>query len=142
MPLPRFLVDILSGHLAEHSGDGFVFTMAEGGPIRHRNFYRRHYRPAVTAAALPDQLRFHDLRHTAAALMIDRGANVKQVQTILGHSTSRVTLDRYGHMFDGHADVLMEALDGVFADSRVSNLCPIGVPTPPRNAFRDPVKGL
>jgi site-specific recombinase XerD len=43
--------------------------------------------------------------------MIANGASVKQVQTILGHSTSRVTLDRYAHVYDDHADDLMSALD-------------------------------
>jgi integrase len=51
-----------------------------GGPIRHRNFYMRSYRPAVGAAGLPLGLRFHDLRHTAAAILIDQGCNEKQLQ--------------------------------------------------------------
>lgn len=124
VPAPRFIVDELAEHVARYpSADGYVFTMAEGGPVRHRNLYRRHFRPAVATAELPDRLRFHDLRHTAAALMIDRGATPKQVQAILGHSTIRVTFDRYGHLFEGHADELMTALDGLHAQARVSPAC-------------------
>ena len=72
---------MLGEHIGRYpSADGFVFTAAEGGPLRHRNFYRRHFRPAVEKArtraiaddrkdeAVPNELRFHDLRHTCAAL--------------------------------------------------------------------------
>ena len=51
---------------------------------------------------------------------IDRGATPEQVQAILGHSTIRVTFDRYGHLFEGHADDLMMALDDLHAESRAS----------------------
>ena len=45
--------DELAQHLPLYpSSDGFVFSMAEGGTIRHRNFYRRHFRPAVAATDL------------------------------------------------------------------------------------------
>jgi hypothetical protein len=45
----------------------------EGGPLRWRNFYARHFRPAVARARLPKQLLFHDLRHACAALLIANG---------------------------------------------------------------------
>jgi integrase len=48
--LPRFLVRELEEHLAAYPSTGYVFTSAEGGPVRHRNFYRRHFKPAVAAA--------------------------------------------------------------------------------------------
>ena len=60
--------------------------------------------PAVVRAGLPEQLRFHDFRHRAAALLISEGATMEQVKQILGHSTIRVTSDTYGHLFDDHAD--------------------------------------
>ena len=66
--------------------------------MRHRNFMRRHFKPAMARAGLPEQLRFHDLRHTAAALVIAEGATMEQVKQILGHSTIRVTSDTYGHL--------------------------------------------
>ncbi len=67
--LPEFLARELGDHMAQYpSADGYVFTTSEGGPIRHRNFMARHYKPAVRQAGLPTSLRFHDLRHTAASL--------------------------------------------------------------------------
>ena len=72
--LPRFLRDDLAAHLAgrPRDPDGFVFTAARGGPLRHNNFYQRIFCPALTRAGLPAQVRFHDLRHTCAALLIRR----------------------------------------------------------------------
>jgi len=43
--------------------------------------------------------RFHDLRHSSVALAIAEGAHPKAIQTRMGHSSIRVTLDRYGHLF-------------------------------------------
>jgi hypothetical protein len=89
--------------LGEHIGrypspDGWVFTAAEGGPVHHHNFRRRQYTPAVESAELLG-VRFHDLRHTCAALLIAAGRHLEEVKTYLGHSSIRVTSDRYGHLF-------------------------------------------
>ena len=46
-----------------------------------------------------DNLRFHDLRHTAVALAVSQGAHPKAIQRRMGHSTINVTLDRDGHLF-------------------------------------------
>ena len=86
---------------------------------------KRHFKPAVVAAGLPERLRFHDLRHTAAALMIDEGASLEQVKKILGHSSIRVTSDTYRHLFDGHADELMKGLDARRARARVGCQAPV-----------------
>jgi integrase len=50
--LPRFLCDMLGEHAGRYSNpEAWVFTAAEGGPLRRSNFYRRHYKPAVARAA-------------------------------------------------------------------------------------------
>ena len=90
--LPTFLVEKLAEQLAAYaSTDGFVFTSAEGTPLR-RNFYRRRFKPAVSRVGLTPGLRFHDLRHTCAALLIAQGAHPKEIQERMGHSTIRLTL--------------------------------------------------
>jgi integrase len=53
----------------------------------------------------------HELRHTAASLAIASGANVKVVQTMLGHKSATLTLDRYGHLFGDDLDALADRLD-------------------------------
>jgi hypothetical protein len=45
-------------------------------------------------------MRFHDLRHTFASLLIAQGAHVKYISEQLGHASVQITLDRYGHLFD------------------------------------------
>jgi integrase len=105
--------------LGEHIGpypsrDGFVFTMAEGGPIRQRNFYRRHFKPAVLRIGLPESLHFHSLRHTCAAFLIANGRHMEEVKDHLGHSSIRVTSDRYGHLFPKARQAVADSLDETF----------------------------
>jgi integrase len=111
--LPRFLRDDLAVHLAgrPRDPDGFVFTAARGGPLRHNNFYQRIFCPALARAGLPAQVRFHDLRHTCAALLIAQGAHPKAIQAHLGHSSIQVTMDRYGHLFPDALEQLADRLD-------------------------------
>jgi hypothetical protein len=60
-------------------------------------------------------LRPHDLRHTAVALWIAAGANPKEVSVRAGHTSVAFTLDRYGHLFEGHDAELRERLDAMHA---------------------------
>jgi integrase len=74
--MPRFLSDMLTEHINTYpSPDGYVFTSSRGGPVRHHDFYVRQFRRAVRRAGIPAGLRFYDLRHTEASLLISRGAN-------------------------------------------------------------------
>lgn len=112
--IPRFLGTLITDHLATYGQpNGFVFTSAEGTPLR-RAFYLRHYKPAARRAGLDERLRFHDLRHTCASLLIAQGAHPKAIQERLGHSTIRLTLDRYGHLLPGLDDRLRDGLDEAF----------------------------
>jgi integrase len=95
--------------------DGFVFTAPRGGPLRHNNFYQRIFCPALARAGLPAQVRFHDLRHTCAALLIAQGAHPKAIQAHLGHSSIQVTMDRYGHLFPDALEQLADRLDAARA---------------------------
>jgi len=49
-----------------------------------------------------DRIRFHDLRHTYASLLIDQGENITYIQTQLGHSSPSVTLNVYAHLIKPH----------------------------------------
>ena len=86
--LPRFLVELLGEHLASrpHGPDDLVFTAPLGGPLRERKFLHGQLKPAARRAGLSATLRAHDLRHTAASLLIREGASVKAVQRSLGTS--------------------------------------------------------
>jgi len=113
--IPRFLAQMLGEHIGKYpSTEQYVFTAAQGGPLRHRNFYQRHFRPAVARAELPEGLRFHDLRHTCAAILIANGRSMEEVKDHLGHSSIRVTSDSYGHLFPKARQALAEGLEVTF----------------------------
>lgn len=115
LTLPRFLAEMLGEHIGRYpSRDGFVFTMAEGGPIRQRNFHRRHFKPTALQVGLSESLHFHSLRHTCAAFLIANGRHMEEVKDHLGHSSIRVTSDRYGHLFPNARQALAESLDETF----------------------------
>jgi integrase len=116
VPLPRFLLDELSQHLGCYSStDGYVFTASQGGPLRHQNFTRRHYKPALRRAGLDPATRFHDLRHSAASIAINGGANVLLVQKMLGHASATLTLDTYAHLWESKKQELRESLDDAWS---------------------------
>jgi integrase len=140
--LPAFLKTMLTEHLAGSSGgtgpDAYVFTMKSGGPLRMGLVYGRYFKRAVAGytlrgkqipGALPTEkqgLRFHDLRHTCAALSIAAGAHPKLIAARLGHSSITITLDRYGHLFPSVEEALAEALDAAFtAEPALANVTAI-----------------
>jgi len=59
-------------------------------------------------------MRFHDLRHSHAALLIADGSHPKAIQPRLGHSSIRATLDTYGHLFDGLDEAAADRLDSSY----------------------------
>ncbi len=67
--------------------------------------FNRKFIPTLKEAGLK-KIRFHDLRHTYASIQIDLGANPKYIQSQMGHSSIRITLDTYGHLMK---DVNQEA---------------------------------
>jgi integrase len=111
--MPAFLAERLAAHLGTIADDGLVFTAPKGGPLRSSPFRQTVWKPAVEEADL-EQLRIHDLRGTAASLMISTGANIKAVQRQLGHASAAMTLDLYGHLYEDDLDALSDALDRRF----------------------------
>lgn len=80
-----------------------VFCADNGTPIDPENFTKRDWARALRRAGLR-RIRFHDLRHTYASLLIAQGAHPKYIQAQLGHASIQTTLDRYGHLMpDIHA---------------------------------------
>jgi len=76
-----------------------VFPNDAGGVIDDSSMLRRHFHPALKKAGLP-RIRFHDLRHTYASLLIEQGENIKYIQTQLGHSSPSITMDVYAHLMN------------------------------------------
>ncbi len=102
---------------------GLAFPTPHGDPMRRSNFRRRVWSPATAATGL-EGLRFHDLRHTAVALAIRQGAHPKAIQERMGHSSVIVTLDRYGHLYDGLDSNIAAGLDEILRESRGLHAAP------------------
>jgi integrase len=111
VPLAPFLVERLGPMVAGKDADDFVFTAPAGGAVRHHNFYGRAFKPGVKSAGLDGSIRFHDLRHTCAAWLIDSGAHVRAIMEWLGHSSPTVTLGTYGHLFPSLSERLVDGLE-------------------------------
>lgn len=73
-----------------------VFCSTIGTPVQYRNIIRRHYLPAIERAGIP-VIPFHDMRHTAATLLLGAGIHPKLVSEMLGHSSVKTTMDLYSH---------------------------------------------
>jgi len=112
VPLPRSFADELGTLANGRRADELLFTAPEGGPLRYANFRSRVFDPAVKEAGLAGMgVTPHKLRHTAASLAIAAGADVKVVQTMLGHKDASMTLNIYGHLFPDRLDEVADALD-------------------------------
>lgn len=105
--LPPWLAASLADHLKGREPG--AYALGDGvHPLRLRN-WRRVFDAA--AGPLGIDARPHDLRHTAASLMIASGASVKTIQRALGHASAAMTLDVYGHLMADEIDGLGAALD-------------------------------
>jgi len=98
------------------NADDLVFRNSAGGPLNGQNLVTRVFYPALEAAGVK-RVRFHDLRHTYAALMISMGANIKLIQRQMGHASIQTTLDRYGHLLPDVTDGVGERLDEIVLGS-------------------------
>jgi integrase len=84
-----------------------IFTNQTGGPLEPK-VLTRDYKALLKQAGLPTTLRFHDLRHSAATLLLAQGVHPRAIMEILGHSSITVTMNTYGHVLPA---MLREAAD-------------------------------
>lgn len=109
---PAVLLPALKAQCADRSPTDFLFTapdmpfdepMGNGwNPTRKDGWFAS----ALRKAGISGKMTLHDLRHTAASLMVQSGANVKTVQRQLGHKSAAMTLDTYADLFDADLDDL------------------------------------
>ncbi|HEY1988120.1 MAG TPA: tyrosine-type recombinase/integrase [Acidimicrobiales bacterium] len=121
--LPGPMVDSLRAHRARQASErlalgeawrdtDYVFTTTVGTPIDPRNLYRE-FRSICRSAELGNW-HPHELRHSAASLMLAQGVKLQVVSEVLGHSSIRMTADVYGHILapdrKAAADAMTDAL--------------------------------
>jgi integrase len=124
IPMPAITRSALAAHLVaqremkEIAGtrwveSGLVFTTGIGTPLDQRNMRRDFYR-LVKSSGVP-KIRFHDLRHSAATLLLAQGVHMKAVQEILGHSSFNTTANVYAHVLPSMKREAADRMDEVFA---------------------------
>ena len=117
--------DVLEQHLERQLSDiqmlgdnyadqGLVFSTDTGTPFNPSNVRQRSFAPLLRKANIP-HMRFHDLRHTCATLLLGKGTHPKFVQELLGHATVAITLDTYSHVMPGMGDQTARAMQEALA---------------------------
>jgi len=120
IPLPEVVVSALRAHrirqLEERlqAGErwrdqGLVFTSTTGTPLEPSNILKQ-FKKVLEQAGLRT-MRFHDLRHCCASLLLAQNVHPKQVQAILGHSQISTTLDIYSHLTPGSERQVADLMD-------------------------------
>ena len=97
--VPSKLIQVLKQYknFAVDNELNLVFTQKNGEPIDADNLMNRRYRKILKLAGVK-QIRFHDLRHTYASLLIAKDLNIKYIQKQMGHSSFEVTMNTYAHL--------------------------------------------
>ncbi|MGD2043543.1 MAG: site-specific integrase [Acidimicrobiia bacterium] len=110
--LPAFMVLEIENHLGVYgTGEqGLILGSANGTYLRRSNFRRRVWVPAVHLAGV-GPLRFHDLRHSHAALLIAQGEHPKLIADRMGHASATITMSIYAHLFPGLDEEAAERMD-------------------------------
>ncbi len=116
--IPTWLVDVLAEHIATYPGDDdLIFTAPASGPLRRSTLRTRYWKPAVQSS-VDQPCRFHDMRHTHVALLIEQGAHPQVIASRLGHTSVRTVLDVYGHLFEGLDRDIANSLDAPSESTR------------------------
>ncbi|MCX6427404.1 MAG: tyrosine-type recombinase/integrase [Actinobacteria bacterium] len=128
VPFPKDLLPEISQLIESKPAESPLFQMQGGGVLDYNNFMSRIFRPAVARTGMKE-VGFHTLRHTTASLLISKGAPITAVAGILGHASTQMTLDVYGHLYEDDANKYIDRLgDSLFntgTDKERTNIFPV-----------------
>ncbi len=124
--LPQFVIDALllhrerQAHMRLKAGDkweehNLVFTNLVGKFMSRQYHLGTKFKQMLKQANLPD-MRFHDLRHSSATILLEMGVHPKLVQNLLRHAKIATTMDRYSHVRPRMQRKVMDDLDTLFQD--------------------------
>ncbi len=99
----------------KYQDNDLVLASALGNVVETSSFTSKTFKKMLDKAGIPREIKYHDLRHTHASLLLLQGVHPKVVQERLGHSTIAMTLDIYSHLIPDMQDTAVQALEGIFA---------------------------
>jgi integrase len=119
--LTQSAIEALRSHLQRQLGEidragslweenGLIFASEKGEPLDRRGTVKYQFKKLLKCAGLPD-IRFHDLRHTCATLLLGRNVNPKIVSEMLGHASIAITLDTYSHVLPNMQNEAAKAME-------------------------------
>lgn len=113
--LSKLAVTALKAHRINTARTGriaeWVFSSSKGTPLSCHNLHNRSWKPLLHTAGLPHSTRFHDLRHSAATLLISRGIPVKVVSEMLGHADVTTTISVYFSVMPNMQSLTSDGMD-------------------------------
>ena len=123
--LPQTVIKLLAQHRKAQQNEqarlgpawnarDLVLLNTIGNPMHASSLRSRWWRALVRKAGLP-YIRFHDLRHTAATLLLGRGVPVKVVSEMLGHANVSITLNMYGHVLPHMQQQAAQTMDAILS---------------------------
>jgi integrase len=123
--LTQLAVEALKSHKAAQNAErlklgdlweniNLAFCITAGKLLDFRNVATASFKPLLKKAELHD-IRFHDLRHTCATLLLSRGHHPKLVQELLGHASVALTLGRYSHVLPGMGEQTAAAMEAALS---------------------------
>jgi integrase len=114
VPFTKELIPALTDFIQARPAESHLFQMPFGGVLDYNNFMSRIFRPAVQRVGFVG-VGFHHLRHTTASLLISQGTPITTVAGILGHSSTQMTLNVYGHLYEDESVKYVDRLgDSIF----------------------------
>lgn len=123
LPMPVILIPVLQAHLARTREEaawnqwvehGLVFPNEKGAPLHASHVWKEFKKALERAGIEPKGIRFHDLRHTCASLLINQGVHLSVIRDHMRHSQISITADTYGHVFEEAQRAAAEKLGGLF----------------------------
>ena len=96
------------------AGSEWLFSNLRGNRLSTTNLHRNSFKPLLRKANLPS-IRFHDLRHTPATLMLLSNDPIKVVSETLGHANVAITMDMYQHVLPTMQQESADKMDGIFS---------------------------
>lgn len=107
-----------------YKNSGLVICAADGSPV-HPDSISKWFPIFLRENGLPS-IRFHDLRHTHASILIKQGVHAKVISERLGHASVSITMDTYGHLLPGlQSDAASKVENAIFGAHSVPKMAPV-----------------